>query len=91
MSKKKIGTILVLFTLLSCEVKNHHYQNRRPYIIQTSNDSNWTTSGDIEVDSFTFVTQDHVIGYVEGGRIDIKAPLIKFGDNPNYILKQKDK
>ena len=85
----KIGSVLILSSLLSCDTNHYKYQTRRPYIIQTSNDSNWTISGDIEVDSFTFITEAHVIGYVDGRRIDIKAPLIKFGDNPNYILKQK--
>jgi hypothetical protein len=85
----KIGSVLILLALLSCDNSQYRYQTNRPYIIQTSHDSNWSTSGDVEVDSFSFIAQDHVIAYVDGRRIIIKAPLIKFGDNPNYILKQK--
>lgn len=84
---KKILLIISVFFISGCNDfhKNFHNQSKRPYLVITSDSGNWGELGSIECDSFDFVSQNHIIIWINGKKSNVKAPLIKFGDNPDYF------
>lgn len=79
----KIATILMLAAVLalSCGDCNGY---KRAYIISKSDDNNWTTSGIIECDSFTMVSNNEVVFYVDGRKATMRGQIIKCLSNKNY-------
>lgn len=58
---------------------------KRAYIISKSDDNNWTTSGLIECDSFSMVSNNEVIFFVDGRKSILKGQIIKCFSNTSYV------
>ena len=80
----QIAAILMLAAVFfsSCENKTGY---KRAYIISKSDDDNWTTSGLIECDSFSMVSNNEVIFFVDGRKSVLKGQIIKCFSNSSYV------
>jgi len=73
---------LFLFILLSsCTEKVDTIKSKRLYTIAKSDDNNWTTSGRVEADSFTFITEHHIVFYIDGRKSNLMGEIIKVYTN----------
>ena len=59
----------------------------KKFIVSTSDDNNWTTSGIVECDSVTMVNEHRVIMYVDGQKMEFYAKLIKIRSNTDFRRK----
>lgn len=75
--------VIFLF-LISCNEAEDNPPSMRQYTLSKSDDNNWSTSGRIQCDSFTYVTPYYVKFYVDGRSADLKGKLIKAFTNDNY-------
>jgi len=62
-------------------------QYKRAYIVSKSDDNNWSTNSRIEVDSFTMVSANECIFYVDGHKSTLIGQIIKCNSNPYYNQK----
>ena len=79
-----ITTMLLLAAvfLSSCDNGTGY---KRAYIISKSDDNNWTTSGLIECDSFSMLSNNEVIFFVDGRKSILKGQIIKCFSNTSYV------
>ena len=80
----KIATILILAAVFISSCDNEPIY-KRAYIITKSDDDNWTTSGRIECDSFTMVSNNEIVFFVDGRKSVLKGQIIKCFSNPSYV------
>ena len=74
--KKLILFIAVITLLTAC------YQPTKKYFVYATSD--YSSSSPIECDSFTMVSQTHIIIYVDGIKSDIYDSNIKIQSNQYY-------
>lgn len=81
-----ITTLFAVF-LTSCSESKTQKPTKK-YIVQTTHDNNWTTSGRIECDSVTMISQNEVVLWVDGREMKMIAPMFKIFNNPNYRVSK---
>lgn len=84
---KKIILILSLI-LLSCSETEKNIPNKQ-YVVQTTHDNNWTTSGRIFCDSVNMIDAKNVVLWIDGREMKMSAPMFKIFNNPYYTSKPK--
>ena len=80
-----LAAILMLCAVLSSCDRGTGY--KRAYIISKSDDNNWTTSGLIECDSFTMISHNEIMFFVDGRKSVLKGQIIKCFSNTSYVSK----